>query len=394
MKLWDKGYKVDNLISEFTVGNDYIFDYEIIEYDCIASIAHAKMLGKIEILKQNEVNRLIKGLEEIIKLHKEGKFKINKEDEDCHTAIEKFLTDKYGEVGKKIHTARSRNDQVLTALRLFEKDNLNSIKKYLNDFILKLKIVVKKFGKITLPGYTHMRKAMPTMIENYFGCFIESTEDNLIILNSVYKIIDKSPLGTAAGFGVPEIEIDRKLTSDLMGFNSLIKNPHYAQMSRGKFEAMVIDLLSQIMFDLNKLSSDLILFSMDEFGFIDLPKEFCTGSSIMPQKYNPDPLEIIRGYYHFLLGESVKVKSLIGNLISGYHRDLQLTKEAIIKSFKITIDSILVMNLILSKLKINKDKCSIALTEELFATAELNKLVKQGVPFREAYKIVSEKFKK
>ncbi|MAE42828.1 argininosuccinate lyase [Candidatus Woesearchaeota archaeon] len=389
MKLWQKNYELNKEIEKFTVGNDFLLDGKLVKYDCIASIAHAKMLKKIDILKENELKKAIKGLNEIIDLHKKGKFKIKQEDEDCHTAIENYLTKKY-KVGKKIHTARSRNDQVLTALRLYEKTELEVIKNLLTDYKNSLLTLIKKHGKTKIPGYTHMQKAMPTDIKTWLGGFVASLEDNLKLLDSVYSLIDQSPLGSAAGFDVPIFKVDKKMTSKLMGFSKAM-NPSYAQLSRGKFESIIMNLMSQIMYDLNKLSTDLILFNMKELGYISLPIEFCTGSSIMPQKKNPDALELLRAKYHIILGEEFKVKSLIGNLISGYNRDIQLTKEPIITSLETTKDCIKIMALVLSKINVNKKKCKKAMTSELFATEEAYKLIKQGIPFREAYKKVSKK---
>ncbi|HLC65626.1 MAG TPA: argininosuccinate lyase, partial [Candidatus Nanoarchaeia archaeon] len=327
MKLWKKDYELDKEIELFTVGNDYILDNKLIPFDCIASIAHAKMLRKVGVLSAVEEKNLIGGLNEIMNLQKNGKFVLKIEDEDCHTAIENFLTQKYGDIGKKIHTARSRNDQVLTALRLYEKDGFNKIRELLNNCQIALKATIKKYGKIPIPGYTHMRKAMPSSIGMWLGSYLESLEDNLLLLNSIHRLIDQSPLGSAAGFGVPVFKVDREFTAKELKFSRVMKNPMYAQLSRGKFEASIIGLMSSVMCDLNKLSTDLMLFSMSEFGYISLPKEFCTGSSIMPQKKNPDVLELIRAKYYVVLGEEFKVKSMIGNLPSGYNRDSQLTKE-------------------------------------------------------------------
>ena len=392
MKLWQKNYNVDKEIGKFTVGNDFLLDKALVKYDCMASIAHAKMLKKIGILDNSELNKLIKGLNEIIKLDQEGKFKINREDEDCHTAIEKYLTKKFGSAGKKIHTARSRNDQVLTALRLYEKEELKEIKTLLSRYKDSLLAAIKKYGKIKIPGYTHMQKAMPTDIKTWIGSFVSSIGDNLKLLDATYSIINKSPLGSAAGFGVPSIKIDKKMTASLMGFSKAIDNPMYAQLSRGKLEATILHLLSQIMLDLNKLSADLMLFNTQEFGFISLPKELCTGSSIMPQKKNPDVLELVRAKYHVVLGEEFKVKSMISNLMSGYNRDLQLTKEPVINSLEIVKSCIKMIILVASKIKIEEKRCKEALTDEIYAAEEAYKLVKKGVPFREAYKKISRKF--
>ena len=283
MKLWEKGYKLNKQIEDFTVGEDYILDQKLVKYDCLASIAHAKMLGKISIFKKDEVKKIVRELNNIIELDKKGKFKILKEQEDCHTAIENHLIKKLGDLGKKIQTARSRNDQVLVVLRLYYKEELNECKKLINELIGAIQKFIKKYGKIKFPAYTHTRKAMPSSFVLWGNSFIDSMKDNLKLINFTLELIDQSPLGTGAGYGVP-LKIDRKYTAKLLKFKKLQNNPIYTQSSRGKFESTILHSLSQIMFDLNKITSDLIIFSMPEFGYFELPKEFCTGSSIMPQK--------------------------------------------------------------------------------------------------------------
>ena len=390
MKLWQKGNKLNKEVEKFTVGDDYKLDYKLIYYDCIASIAHAEMLGRIGILKNGEVIKLTNELNNIIKLDKENKFVIKMEDEDCHTAIENYLTKQLGEIGKKIHTARSRNDQVLTALRLYYKDELINISKKINILNSSLNNLIKKYGNIAFPGYTHTRKAMPSSVKLWTNAIIDSMKDNNILLKSVLNIIDQSPLGTAAGYGLP-IKIDREYTANKLGFKKVQQNPIYAQNSRAKFDASILHLLGQIIFDLNKASSDLILFTMPSFGYFQLDKEFITGSSIMPQKQNPDVLELLRSNYHKIISYEFQIKSMSANLISGYHRDIQLSKKPMMDSFKIINDSLSIFNLIISTIKVNEKKCKQAMTSELFATEEAYKLVQQGISFREAYKIIAKK---
>ncbi len=393
MKLWKKDYDVNFEIESYCTDNDYVFDQRLVPYDCKASIAHATMLNKIGIINKQELKLLILGLNEIITLHKDSKFIVKKDDEDCHTAIENYLTAKYGKVGKKIHTARSRNDQVATAIRLYMLDSITTTKNAASNLIKTFQSFKKKYGKIPMPGYTHMRKAMPSSIELWSNAFLDSLKDDILFLDSVYNLVNQNPLGSGAGYGIP-LNIDKKLTTKLMGFAKLQENPIYVQMSRGKFEALVLHALTSIMFDLNKLATDLIIYSMDKFGYFELPKEFCTGSSIMPQKYNPDPLEIMRGKYHQVLSFEFQILSTIGNLTTGYHREFQLTKSALMQSFDITISSLHVADLIISKLEVNSDKCKKAMTKELFATQKAYKLVKQGVPFREAYLRVAKEYQK
>jgi argininosuccinate lyase len=391
MRLWDKGADLDDRILEFTVGGDNVLDLRLAKYDCLASMAHARMLHKIEVLSQEETNLLLKGLTQIMELAEKGEFPIPKEQEDCHTAIEIYLTNHFGEVGKKIHLGRSRNDQVLTALRLFEKDRLGEIKEALNGLLRGLSDAIGRFGHVKIPGYTHMRKAMPADVGMWWGSFAAALEDDLVLWDAVYGLVDRSPLGTAAGYGVPVFEPDREMTAEQMGFSSVLSNPMYAQLSRGKIEMAVLSLLSGILLTLNRLASDLLLFSMDEFGYVVLPERFCTGSSIMPQKKNPDVLELVRANYHVVSAEETKLKSLVSNLMSGYHRDLQLIKEPLFRAFDTTAACLEIMSLILSGIEVEEVICRAALTKDLYATEEAYKLVKSGVPFRDAYQRIKKR---
>ena len=392
MKLWNV-YKLNKEIEDFTVGEDYILDQKLVKYDCIGSMAHAEMLGKIGVFKEEEVKKIVKELNNIIQLAKVGKFKILQEEEDCHTAIENYLTKKLGDLGKKIHTGRSRNDQVLTALRLCYKDDLENCMKLIRDFIEAMREFVKKYGKIKLPGYTHTRKAMPSSIALWGDSFIESMEDNLTLINFVFKLVNQSPLGTGVGYELP-IKVDRRYVSKLLGFKKIQKNPIYTQNSRGKFESTILHSLSQVMFDLNKMANDLITFTIPELGYFEIPPEFCTGSSIMPQKQNPDVLELLRAKYYTILSYESQIKTLIGNLLSGYNRDLQLTKEPTIRALEITKKSLSIAKLIIENLKVNEEKCKKGLTEEIYATERVYKLVEKGVPFRKAYQKISKKYVK
>lgn len=390
-KLWGRGYELDKQVEEFTVGEDPTLDQQLVRYDCLASIAHAKMLGRIGILEEEEVQRLVKELNDIIALDKQGKFEILREQEDCHTAIENHLTKRLGDLGKKIHAARSRNDQVLTALRLYYKEELAECKELVIALIERITKFLKRLGKIKFPGYTHTRKAMPSSIDLWGNAFIEAMKDNLRVVDLALQLIDQSPLGTGAGYGVP-LEIDREYTARVLGFTRVQENPIYAQNSRGKFESTLLHALTQIMFDLNKIASDLILFTIPELGYFELPEELCTGSSIMPQKKNPDVLELLRARYHLVVSYEFQIKNITGNLLSGYNRDLQLTKGPTMRGLRITKESLSVMALVFESLRINEENCSKALTEDIYATEELYRLVKKGVPFREAYKIVSHKY--
>ena len=392
MKLWEKGYRLNSEVGEYTVGRDHILDRALVRYDCEASIAHAQMLGRIGILSSMEVTALVKALNAIIALDKKGKFNIARDQEDCHTAIENYLTRKLGKLGKKIHTGRSRNDQVLGALRLYYKDELEKCRSMTVGLIGELKSLGKRYSNVKIPGYTHTRKAMPSSIKLWSSAFADALKDDLILIDAAYSLIDQSPLGTGAGYGVP-IALDRKYVAQKLGFSRLQSNPIYVQESRGKFESTIIHALSQIMLDINKMSQDLIMFSMPEFGYFVIPDEFLTGSSMMPQKKNPDALEIMRANYHVVLSQEFMVKGLMSNLISGYNRDLQLTKEPVMRSFDVAERSMSVMNLVLGKLKVDKERCKAAMTDELYATEKAYKLLSKGKAFRDAYRDVAKEYK-
>ena len=385
MTLWNKGTTTEKAVEEYTVGNDPTLDIELLPYDCKASIAHAKTLAKIGILDKKELEMLEKELLHIKKLAEKGEFPITQAQEDGHTAIEEWLTKKLGSVGKKIHTGRSRNDQVLAALQLYEITQLEEIKQMQAQLVNALQQKITKQGEIELPGYTHTQKAMANTVANWLGAFIAAAKDNNILVEAVQKLLDQSPLGSAAGFGTPGIPLDNEYTAKEAGFSKVMQPVTYAQHSRGKFSANILHTLSQIMQDANKLATDLILFNTTEFNYVQLPSNYCTGSSIMPQKKNPDVLELVRANYHVVLGEEFKVKSLNSNLISGYHRDMQLTKEPVIKSFQITLQTINIMSAIVANMTINKKNCTTAMSEELYATQKVYELIKKGVPFRDAY---------
>ncbi len=391
MKLWQKGGGPDRRIEEFTVGNDPELDLELVEYDCLASIAHARMLKKIGILSAVESRKLAAELGKIIALRREKKFRIRIEDEDCHTAIENHLTRKLGTAGKKIHTGRSRNDQVLTAIRLYSKDRLNQTGAALQNLTGTLSRISRRYGNAPVPGYTHSRKAMPFTVGKYFAAFGEAFKDDLRLLGCVSRLTDQNPLGSAAGFGTT-LRLDRALTTKLLGFRKTQENELYAQNSRGKFESIILFSLSQVMLDLQRLATDLVLFSMEEFGFFRLPDEFCTGSSIMPQKKNPDVLEIARANFAVVHSGYLQVVEMIKGLPSGYHRDLQLTKEPLIRGFKKTLETVEIMNLVLENLEVDEDMCRRACTEEIYAADKALEMVKKGAAFRDAYRAVARKF--
>ncbi|ACR78821.1 MULTISPECIES: argininosuccinate lyase [Kosmotoga] len=391
IKLWEKGYEVDPIIEAFTIGNDYKTDMRLIKYDIKASMAHAEMLCKMGYLSRKELKEIKKALEELLALVNNGKFVIKPEDEDCHTAIENFLTQKIGEAGKKIHTARSRNDQVLTALRLFYKDELENIVQLIKLLQKAIEDFSTKYGHVQFAGFTHTRKAMPTDFKTWSEALYDSLEDDLKLLKTAYEIIDQSPLGTGAGYGIP-IEIDREYTANELAFSRIQKNPIYSQNSRGKFDYLILHVLSQISYDLNRVSSDIIFFSLPEVGYMDLPKELCTGSSIMPQKLNPDPLELVRGYHNRIVSRMMESVITSSNLISGYHRDFQLLKESVIECFDVAKTLLKVMKIVFERLSVNKENCEKSITEEVLATQKVYEMVKKGTPFRDAYRKIAQSY--
>jgi argininosuccinate lyase len=390
MKLWEKRTRLDSRVEEFTVGRDPELDLELIPYDCTASIAHAKMLKSVGILSPEEARRLEKELGRIIDLWKKNKFRIKRSEEDGHTAIENHLIRNLGAAGKKIHTARSRNDQVLTALRLYSRDRLGETRTALSGLSRRLNKLSLKHRNVAFPGYTHSRKAMPYTVGRYFRAFADALHDDLLWLRAAGEINDQNPLGTAAGYGTT-LKINREMTTRLLGFRRTQKNELYAQNSRGKFESIILSALSQVMLDLGRLAHDLILFSMDEFGYFHLPEEFCTGSSIMPQKKNPDVLELVRASFAAVHAGYLQTMEILKGLSSGYHRDLQLTKEPLLRGFRDTLSAIRIMDVVLAALVVDSEKCRMACTDEIYAADRVLDLVRQGVPFRDAYRKASGK---
>ena len=399
-KIWDNkveqrtNSKISQTVEDYTVGVDYLLDFELLPYDVEGTRAHAKMLHKIKILSKKELDTLLVGLDKILSLWKKGEFKINKAQEDGHTAIESFLTENYGEVGKKVHTGRSRNDQALVMIRLFGKEKLLEIKKRIEILIKELEQQIKKQGKIKMPGYTHTQRAMPSTVGMWLGSFHDSFKDDLILIEAVMKIIDQNPLGSAAGFGENVLGLDKKFTTQELGFKKIQENPMYCAMSRGKFENIVLQAMGSVTFDIGKISNDLVLFTTKEFNFFTLPDSFKTGSSIMPQKKNYDILELARGNVAIFNGYQYQIENLIKNLFSGYNRDFQLTKEPYVKGMKLVSDTIEVMILVIKNLEAKKINLENACSSELYATDEAYKLVKAGKSFREAYQEVKENINK
>lgn len=386
-KLWNKGYQLDSLIETFTVGDDPIWDKKLTLYDCLGSMAHSAMLYKTGILTSEELKLLHAGLNEIIN---DDNFQIHLSEEDVHTAVENKLTTLLGNVGKKLHTARSRNDQIAVDLRLYIKDHLFNIGERVLLLAKTLISFAQKYSTIPIPGRTHMQRAMPSSLGLWAGAFAESFLDDFTILQNSYDINDQCPLGSAASYGT-SLPIDREYTAKLLGFSKVQNNVLYANNSRGKFESIVVHGLSQVMSDLSKLASDIIFFSIPEVAYIILPEELCPGSSLMPQKRNPCPLELMRAKAATVQGHLSTLLDIIRPLTSGYHRDFQETKIPLMKSMEITISATATLDKIFQNLGVDEEKCIGSFSRELFATDHLLELVKKGIPFRDAYKQVAAK---
>ena len=389
MKLWDKGFSTDKKIDHFTVGNDRELDLVLAKYDVIASKAHAKMLGKVGLISKDETNALVKELEVINQSIKKGEFTIEDSFEDMHSKIEFLLIEKLGDTGKKIHTARSRNDQVLVAMHLFLKDELIEIKtmvKGLFDLLLRL---AEKHEKVLLPGYTHLQIAMPSSFGLWFSAYAESLIDDLYFINAAYKVADQNPLGSAAGYG-SSFPINRSFTTEEMGFETLKYNVVAAQMGRGKVEKATAFGISSIAATLSKLGTDICLYMSQNFDFISFPDELTTGSSIMPHKKNPDVFELVRGKCNKLQSIPNQLTLVINNLPSGYHRDLQLVKEIIVPAIQDIKACIEIMTFSLKKVNVNNGILEDSKYDYLFSVDTLNEMVKNGMPFRDAYKTMGK----
>ena len=389
MKLWDKGFNTDKKIDIFTVGNDRELDLIIAKYDVIGNIAHAKMLHKIGLLTDEEISSLEKELNAISKTIEEGTFIIEDSFEDVHSKIEHILTEKLGDTGKKIHTARSRNDQVLVDMHLYLKDELKEIKQLSKNFFDLLIKLSKKHQEVLLPGYTHLQVAMPSSFGMWFSAYAESLIDDMYFLIAAEKVTDQNPLGSAAGYG-SSFPIDRTYTTELLGFDTLKYNSVAAQMGRGKLEKSVSFAMSSIAGTLSKMSMDICLYMSQNFSFVSFPDELTTGSSIMPHKKNPDVFELIRGKCNKLQALPFELTLITTNLPSGYHRDLQLLKEGVVPAIQTLKSCLEMITFSLEQVQVNTTILDDDKYLYLFSVEEVNKLVKNGTPFRDAYKIIGK----
>ncbi|MDD4424964.1 MAG: argininosuccinate lyase [Mariniphaga sp.] len=387
MKLWDKGVAVDEAIEKFTVGRDREMDIYLAPYDILGSMAHVTMLGSVGLIEKEELAPLLEALKRLYREAADGNFTIEEGVEDVHSQVELLLTQSLGDLGKKIHSGRSRNDQVLLDLKLFMRDGIRHIVEATDSLVDTLLARSEEHKSVLIPGYTHLQVAMPSSFGLWFGAYAESLADDLELLSSAFRIANQNPLGSAAGYG-SSFPLDRQMTTDLLGFSNMNYNVVYAQMGRGKVEKIVAFALANIASTLSKLAFDVCLFTSQNFNFVTLPPEFTTGSSIMPHKKNPDVFELIRGKCNKLQGAPQQIALVINNLPSGYFRDLQVVKEIFIPLFAELHDCLSIAGAALDKLRVNENILDDPKYDHLFSVEEVNRLVLQGVPFRDAYRQV------
>ena len=387
MKLWQKNYQVDQSIDTFTVGDDRELDLYLAKYDVLGSLAHTHMLEKVGLLSASDLEQVQKGLKEIYSEIEEGNFTIEPDVEDIHSQVELLLTRRLGDVGKKIHSGRSRNDQVLVDIKMFLRSEVMRVVYSYKELFDLLQELSNEHKDKLLPGYTHLQLAMPSSFGMWFGAYAEAITDDMEVLLAAYNSANKNPLGSAAGYG-STFPLDRQLTTDLLGFDTLNYNSVFAQMSRGKTERNVAFAIAAVAGTLSKLAYDVVLYMNQNFGFISFPDELTTGSSIMPHKKNPDVFELVRGKCNVLQSLPNELMLLTSNLPSGYHRDLQLTKDVIFPAFNKIVDCINITTYMLSQVQVKEGLLDDEKYDVLFSVDAVNNLVVEGKPFRDAYKIV------
>ncbi len=384
-KLWEKGIKTDAFIEAFTVGKDRDLDLELARYDVQGTMAHITMLESVGLLEKSELEILTKELQRILdEVIDKGTFEIEEGVEDVHSQIELMLTRTLGDVGKKVHSGRSRNDQVLVDLRLYLRDQIKEIATLSETLFNSLIEQSEATKAILLPGYTHTQAAMPSSFGLWFGAYAESLVDDLVLLESTYRIVNRNPLGSAAGYG-SSFPLNRTLTTELLGFDGMNRNVIYAQMGRGKVEQTLAFAMAGLAGTLNKFASDVCLYNSQNFAFVTLPDDLTTGSSIMPHKKNPDVFELIRAKTNVLKALPNQIMMAIGNLTSGYHRDFQLLKELLLPAIKDLKDCLFITEYAASKITANENILEDPKYKLTFSVEVVNELVLQGVPFREAY---------
>jgi len=390
-RLWHKGVPLDQRVLSYTAGEDHLLDARLVAYDVIGSIAHADMLAAVGLLDAADRDAICDGLRALGESHAAGEWQIGLEDEDAHTALETRLTAMIGDAGGRLHTGRSRNDQVLTALRLYLKDAVGDVQVSVTTLRDALATLRDRHGAIVLPGYTHMQQAMPSSVELWSGGFDEAFADALDGLDAAKRRIDKNPLGSAAGYGTPGLPLDREMTTKALGFATTQTPVTAAQLSRGKAEAGLLFELTLLLADVGRLASDLLLFYTQEFAYISLGEDVTTGSSIMPQKRNPDVLELLRASSATLSGCLFETLGITTKLSSGYHRDLQRLKPPLFRGIDMAIDSVDILAHLLGSLEFRPD--NIRLDDSIHATEAAYRLVtEEGIPFRDAYRQIGAKY--
>lgn len=387
MKLWDKGTSVNELIENFTVGKDREMDLYLAKFDVLGSIAHAKMLTTINLLTKAEFAELQTELIKIYQVIEKGDFRIEDGVEDVHSQVELMLTRKLGDTGKKIHSGRSRNDQVLLDLKLFTRSEIQKLVGSVCELFDKLLTKAIMNRDHLMPGYTHLQVAMPSSFGLWFSAYAESLVDDLVLLKAAYQITNQNPLGSAAGYG-SSFPLDRQMTTRLLGFDSMNYNVIYAQMGRGKMEKTVAFALSSIAATISKFAFDVCLFMSQNFGFVSLPDELTTGSSIMPHKKNPDVFELVRSHCNKIQAIPYQISLMTNNLPSGYFRDLQILKEVFLPAFQELSDCISIAGFAIDNMTVNTNVMADDRYKYVYSVEDVNKLVMQGVPFRDAYKQV------
>lgn len=387
-RLWDKGGDADAAMLRYTSRDDWKLDQRLLAYDLVATRAHVEGLSRIGILSADERSVMTNALDELVRQNDAGQLVLTEADEDGHTAIESALVNKLGDVGKKVHTGRSRNDQVLVALRLYERDALDDLDKLCLDAAQTLLDLAQNEALTPLPGYTHLQRAVPSSIGLWAGGFADAMLDAVIPLRAARMLVDRSPLGAAAGYGV-NLPLDREGVAKELGFADVAWNPLGSQTSRGIVEATILSAAWHVMATIRRLAWDLSLFTTSEFGFVKLPDAFTTGSSIMPQKRNPDVVELMRAACSVVQGALVEVQTIVA-LPSGYHRDLQLTKSPLLRGLDETLATLRLVPRLIGGLQFNREKMLSAITPECFATDRAVELTASGMPFRDAYRRVAE----
>jgi argininosuccinate lyase len=393
MKLWEKDFLVQPQIEAFTVGKDREMDLLLAKYDVLGSLAHIQMLESIQLISKNELDVLSVALKNIYQDIEKGLFKMEDDVEDVHSQIELLLTKSLGDIGKKIHSGRSRNDQVLVDLRLFFRAELQEIVRLMELVFHGFQEQSEQHKDVLMPGYTHFQVAMVSSFGLWFGAYAESLTEDLSLLESVFNIVNHNPLGSAAGYG-SSFPLNRKMTTELLGFEDLSYNVIHAQMGRGKSELFIAFALASLATTLGKFSMDVVLYSSQNYHFLTLPKEYTTGSSIMPHKKNPDVFELLRGKCNLLQALPGQVSLLINNLPAGYHRDFQLLKEVIFPAIHSMKECLEMIAFVLPQLKIHDNLLDDPKYAYLFTVEKVNELVLEGIPFRDAYKQVGEMVEK